>query len=186
MKDQLPYDLDQASGTITYWIDRDTGQKETASFAEIVDLLFYLKRRESDIRQMVYNYLPITIARPLMLVNGFYIGVTKDRQAVKVKASRYQEVMTIIEDNTRRQWLETQTERLEKASYGAGVHVVQFKPFDNTGATIEHNPNREVYTLADCPDYLIQQEQEKLRSPEHWAIFRAIDNLDSGKWVKLP
>jgi hypothetical protein len=127
---------------------------------------------------MVYKSAPVALRQPMKLVNGYYIGMTEERALVKVAADRWHTVMKEQELAVRRAWA-TNTNEKRRLDRGP-VHLI---PYDVHGQLMPHLASEEV-TEADTPDFLIQEHMQRIRQPEWWV--NRPDNLDAGKWAKLP
>jgi hypothetical protein len=176
----LRYNMDQEQGTITI-TDEHTGQTETARLSELVELLFWLRSRESDLRGMVYKAAPITIRQAMRPVGGYYVGVVEQQgrgRPVKVKAERWQTVMQEQERIVRENWAFTVND--ERKLKRGPIHLEQF---DRQGNKIPYMAE-EAVTAADAPLFLVQERLYTVSQPNWWVDRE--DNLQLGQWAKLP
>lgn len=176
----MAYTINEKDKTVTRVVDADTGQTETASIDELLELLFYLKGREDDLRFTVFHSLPLTIARPWSLINGYMVAITKERRAVKVKADVYQKFLVDQEQVLRENWLARKQEERALRERGPYMHIDQI---DARGNVIPPVPEIE-WTTADAPLNVINEYLLRFQSPDYWA--NRPENLDSQKTVKLP
>lgn len=170
------FTLDPDAGTLTYTHDLDTGQQETMQLSDLVETLFWLKRREDDLRRMVYMSTPITIRQPMHLIKGYWIGVSHERRAVKVTAAHWDEAMKTAEKRIRSNWV---YDRMEDVQWKKGPVLVE--QYDREGKPM-YAPAEDV-NEADTPDYLVQDVLYRMRQPEYWQD--RPENLD-GRYVKTP
>lgn len=179
------YEIDEKAGTIKLWVDRDTNSYETASLDDLVGLLFWLKSREDDLRYMVHKAYPMTIRRPFTTINGYMVAIAIDEASgrgmhVKIKADMYQAYMRDQEKIIRDNWLAVQNDQRALRNRGP---VVEFVRGDNTGRVIPQPVEPEL-TEADAPLQMVNQRLMRYQKPEYWAS--RPENLDAGKWLKLP
>lgn len=169
------YSIDVEQGTITFTPDLDTSEQETRSLDELLELLFWMKGREQDIRSITWTARPIDIRQPLRLVNGFYVGTCDDRRLVKVRAEAVENMLKSTEARVRANWL---FDRKEEAQYKAGP--VAIEQLDKDGKPMY--PPAENVTEADTPDFLVQDALYKIRQVEFW-VDRP-ENLSLGRYAK--
>lgn len=170
------YSIDTQAGILSYCPDEDTGVIETMRLDEAIEMLFYIKRREDDLRRMIFMSSPVTIRTPMHLVNSYWIGISQERRAVKVTAANWDEAMKTAERRVRSNWVH---DRREDVAWKTGPVLVA--QYDKDGRPMY--PPAEDVSEADTPDYLVQDVLYKMRQPEYWQD--RPENLD-GRYVKTP
>lgn len=175
------YHIDHKTGIITY-TDPHSGVEKQAQITDVLDLFFWLRSREDDLRRVVYNAFPVATARPMQLVNGHYIGCTEDRYAVKVEKARYEQVLREQELYVRQTWLAQKQAANEDKNRRSG-NVYTLVRYNAIGQEIIPQEEPEP-TIADTPDELVQAHMQKVYKPEWW--INRPDNLELGVRLKLP
>lgn len=183
------FEINQEAGTITYWLDADTGQQETFEIADLLDLLSWFKRREGILRKMAWDKDPVPIYSPMRRVGDYYVGVCADRAKVKVHFAAWDTVMAETEKVTRSNWLFDR--RRQDLPFAAELVIVDQQGHELAGP-IDSKGNRIILpkdiknelTLDDCPPHLISEQLQKCSTPEWWQYKN--ENLSKGKFIKLP
>jgi hypothetical protein len=138
----------------------------------LAGILTWLQYRENDLRLLTFRNFPVETRQPMRLENGFYVGRTKDRKLVRVKADRWNEVLESERTKMREIYAVAREERKH-------AHPVWDRIDEVAGvARVDHSSEIDTETAS------IEAHLVKCRQVEWW-VDRA-DNLSLGKWVPIP